>query len=291
VSKRALGRGIEALLTAGTETGAVEEAAAVVNVPVSRIVPSEGQPRKTFNEESLSELAASIRERGVLQPILVERRGEEYAIIAGERRFRASVQAGLAEVPVIVRSFTEQDRLQIALIENIQREDLTPIEEASAYHALMSSMKIGQEELARRLGKNRSTVANSLRLLNLPEEMQQAVSDGRMSPGHARAILSIRNPADQQLLFRRVVQEAISVREAEAAADSLNAGKKVRHPATTKKLQHRAAEIREVEQKLIDRLGTKVEVKGDLNRGKIEIAYYSESDLERLYDIILQTPS
>jgi len=262
----------------------------IAKVPIAKLRPGSGQPRKSFNEASLDELAASIREQGILQPILVERRGDEYSIVAGERRYRASLKAGLTEIPVIVRSFSEQERLQIALVENIQREDLTPIEEAEAYRALMNSLAVGQEELAQRLGKNRSTVANSLRLLNLPPEMQEAVSGGKMSAGHGRALLSVQNPADRDILFRRVVDNAISVREAEAAAEELNGGKRAAASKKQKKSSHRPAELIDLEQKLIDRLGTKVAVHGTLKKGTIEMSYYSAEDLDRLFELLLKGP-
>lgn len=285
MSKRALGRGIDALIFGGEEA-ASEEAHPVSDVPIDSVSPGEGQPRKSFNEERLAELAESIRSQGILQPILVEQSGTGYTIIAGERRYRAALKAGLREVPVIIKSFTHEEKLQIALVENIQREDLTPIEEAEAYRSLMNGMKISQEELAGRLGKKRSTVANSLRLLNLPEKMQSAVSAGSMSAGHARALLSVQNPADRELLFARIIEKGISVREAEAAAEALNRGKRAAREKRGPEGSRRSPELQELEQKLMDRIGSKVSVRGDLERGKIEITYFSRADLDRIFEML-----
>ena len=287
MSKRALGRGIDALILGGSEENPAGESV-ITSVAIDQLAPGEGQPRKTFNEESLNELADSIRSQGILQPILVERVGERYEIVAGERRYRAAQLAGLKEVPVVVKQFSRDQRLQIALVENIQREDLTPIEEAEAYRTLMNSLKVGQEELATRLGKKRSTVANSLRLLNLSEEMQQAVADGRMSAGHARAILSLQNPSDRDHLFMRILEEGISVREAEAAAEALGRGKRAEKPKAKGARSQVQPELAELEQRLIDRIGSKVVVRGDLERGKIEITYFSRDDLERIFGLLEQ---
>lgn len=285
MSKRALGRGIDALILGGPEAPRREETA-ITSVAIDQLLPGEGQPRKTFDEESLEELAESIRNQGILQPILVEPVGERYAIVAGERRYRAAQKAGLEEIPVVVKSFSRDQKLQIALVENIQREDLTPIEEAEAYRTLMNTLKISQEELASRLGRKRPTVANSLRLLNLPREMQDAVSSGTMSAGHARAVLSIQNPSDRRLLFRRIVDEGISVREAEAATEAFNRGKRTTKPRSRGGQAKTSPELGELEQKLIDRIGAKVVVRGDLDRGKIEITYFSRADLERIFDLL-----
>ena len=285
MSKRALGRGIDALILGGSEETHADETT-ITAVPIDRLSPGEGQPRKTFNEESLNELADSIRTQGILQPILVEQAGERYSIVAGERRFRAAQMAGLTEIPVVVKHFTRDQKLQIALVENIQREDLTPIEEAEAYRTLMNTLKIGQEELATRLGKKRSTVANSLRLLNLPQAMQEAVAAGTMSAGHARALLSVQNPSDRELLFRRIVEEGISVREAEAIADGYNRGKRAAKPKGAGSQRPLSPELGELEQRLIDRVGSKVKVRGDLDRGKIEITYFSREDLDRIFELL-----
>jgi ParB family chromosome partitioning protein len=289
MSKKALGKGISALISGDQEEN--RESSRIAEVELSALSPNPHQPRHDFSESSLAELSDSIKQKGVLQPILVEAgRDGSYTIIAGERRVRAAKMAGLRKVPVIVRQFNAQEKLEIALIENIQREDLTPIEEAQAYKRLMESAGLSQEDVATQVGKDRSTIANSLRLLKLPADMQEALDSGEMSPGHARAILMAVNPSDQGLLFRRVIETGISVREAEQMAADLNRGKKISGKASKGRPQagdeRREPEIRELEQGLIEKLGTKVSIKGTSAKGRIEIEYYSSDDLERVFDII-----
>ena len=289
MSKRALGKGIDALFGADAVSADIE-ADGLRRVPVSRISANPNQPRKEFSDETLRELADSIREKGVLQPILVEEQsGGTYLIIAGERRWRAAGLAGLSDVPVIVRSFSEQEKLEIALIENIQREDLTPIEEARAYRSLMDASSLGQEELSARLGKNRSTVANSLRLLKLPEDMQDSLNRRELTPGHARAILSVINPADMRILFNRIVDKGLSVREAEAMAADLNRGVRASGGGEKHYPKQKAPELREMEQQLLDILGTRVSISGNGKKGSIEISYFSMEDLDRLYEILIRS--
>jgi ParB family chromosome partitioning protein len=286
MSKRALGKGIGALL--GEEEK--RQAGATGEVALSALRPNPDQPRKDFADARLRELADSIRQKGVLQPVLVEEDPDgRYTIIAGERRFRAAKLAGLDRIPVIVGRFAAAEKLEIALIENVQREDLTPIEEAQAYRQLMDMASLNQEQVAAKVGKDRSTVANSLRLLKLPEDMQQAIGRGDMSPGHARAILTVVNPADQAVLFRRIVDRGISVREAEEAATAMNRGKKSSRTGGAGEkpsLARKEPEIRELEQKLIEKLGTKVEIRGTARKGRVEIAYYSADDLDRLLELL-----
>jgi ParB family chromosome partitioning protein len=282
--KKALGKGIGALL--GEDAQAV---ASTVEVALSALKANPHQPRQEFSESSLRELADSIREKGVLQPILVEPAEEgEYFIIAGERRARAARLAGLETIPVIVRQFTQQEMLEIALVENIQREDLTPLEQAHAYRNLMDMAGLGQEQLAQRVGKERSTVANTLRLLKLPEDAQDALSRGHITAGHARALLMVVNPADASVLLKRLVSSGLSVREAEDAASALNQGRRGA-PKGTQKAGAAARvdpELREAQQALLEKLGTKVEIRGTQRRGKIEISYFSPEDLERLLKLI-----
>jgi ParB family chromosome partitioning protein len=289
VSKRALGKGIGALISTVEETS--RDASIIREVLLSSLVPNPRQPRHEFSESSLAELADSIRHKGILQPVLVES-GQDgsYTIIAGERRVRAAKLAGLEKIPVIERKFTAQEKLEIALIENIQREDLTPIEEAQAYKGLMESAGLNQEGVAERVGKDRSTVSNSLRLLKLPKEMQDALDKGEMSAGHARAVLMAVNPSDQTLLFKRIVERGISVREAEQMAADLNRGKKGAHKADGKGARGSMAdaepELRGIRETLIEKLGTKVEIKGSSEKGRIEISYFSSDDLERVLAIL-----
>lgn len=294
-----LGRGLNALLDESeqeTRDNAPEavRAGSELFVDPSLLKPNPHQPRREFDEEALKELADSIREHGIIQPIIAEEAGDgTYFIIAGERRTRAARLAGLLTVPVILKKFSEERKLEVALIENIQRENLNPIEEAEAYHQLMTMGNLSQEETAARVGKNRSTVANALRLLKLPEDIRSSLSTGQISPGHARAILSIMNPADQRILFGRIVGKGLSVREAERMAAELNGGSRAGKEGTAsggkKKSDDesvRNIEVRTIEQRFIDALGTKVTVKGSLDRGTIEVAYFSRDDLDRLYELI-----
>lgn len=314
--KRALGlgRGLDALLGGGSSSGSeasgdsgsfnseglvVSEPTSfssvssgfgggLLKVPLNSLAANPNQPRKEFAAESLTELANSIKEKGILQPILVEADGNSYIIIAGERRWRAAGMAGLKEIPVIVRTYTEQEKLEIALIENIQRDDLTPLEEALAYKQLMETARLGQEELAGRLGKNRSTVANALRLLKLPEEIRESLTRREITPGHARALLSVVNPSDMKILFAKIVDKGLSVREAETLAAGLNTGSRAAAPPPKKAAaaKHGQAELRDMEEKLLDIFGTKVRITGDGKKGTIEISYFSLDDLNRVYEII-----
>ncbi|OHE64131.1 MAG: chromosome partitioning protein ParB [Treponema sp. GWB1_62_6] len=287
-AKFGLGRGLDALL-ANTEADETREApSGELMISLDRLKANPNQPRRVFEEEALQELAASIREHGVIQPIVAEEDGNGgYVIVAGERRARAARLAGLREVPAVVRAFSDERRMEVALIENVQREDLNPIEEASAYRKLMEMTGLSQEDVAARVGKNRSTVANALRLLKLPEDMQGAVSVGQMSGGHARSILSVVNPADQRILFGKIVSDSISVREAEKFAADLNGGIRAASPVGgDRPAKARPAELSAIEQKFIDALGTKVAISGGLKRGTIKIDYYSMDDLDRLYSIL-----
>ena len=282
------------------QTGAVQlsdtQDRTAVSAPVeldpALLKPNPFQPRRTFNEESLQELAASIKEHGIIQPIIAEKNGDEYYIIAGERRTRAALLAGLTRVPVIFREFENSKKLEIALIENIQRENLNPIEEAKAYQEIMQLSNLNQEETAKRVGKSRSAVANAMRLLQLPDEMQTALEKGSITAGHARAILSLINPADQVLLFTRITEQALSVRETEMQAAQLKngsrAGQKNTAPQPVSRPEADDAQlaVKDIEQQFIDALGTKVEIKGDLEKGIVHISYFSQADLDALYNKI-----
>jgi len=290
--KKALGgMGLDALLSLDDTAQETMELPpdlkdAVRDLPISDILTNPGQPRKIFSEESLQELAESIRSRGVIQPIIVEERGNGYEIVAGERRFRASQLAGNETIPAIIRKFSEEEKLEIALIENIQREDLTPIEEAQAYRNLIESLELSQQELADKVGKKRSTIANSLRLLNLPDDIQNSLNSGIISAGHARAILAVINPADQRILHSRIKDEGLSVRESESMVEDLNKGKRQQSREKASLPKNKIPEILSIEQKFIDHFGTRVQLKGNLKKGKIEISYFSEDDLERIFDLI-----
>ncbi len=303
MAKRALGKGAAALFSGDSynpnereiaesitpiTSKKVEEKQTEQTIDVSLLKPNPHQPRTEFDEVALAELSSSIKEHGVIQPILAEAAGDgTYYIIAGERRTRAARMAGLKTVPVVLKSYSEQERLEIAIIENIQREDLNPIEEARAYKNLMELKSFSQDEAAKRVGKNRSTVANALRLLKLPEDMQNALYEKTLTAGHARALLSVVNPADQRILFARIVGTQMSVRDAEAQAAELNAGKKATAVAKKEKASAKNPNLADIEQKMIEQLGTKVQIKGSLDRGSISIEYFSADDLDSLYNKIL----
>jgi len=294
---KGLGRGFGALLPDEDSTVPFVPATGdvVKTVAWAELFPNPEQPRKEFGAEALQELADSIREQGIIQPILVEKAaggatGSGYRIVAGERRWRAAKLANLADVPVLIREFSAESRMEIALIENVQRTDLTAMEEARAYKRLMESFALTQDEVSRKVGKQRSTIANALRLLNLPGAMQTALDRGELTAGHARALLSVSRPEAREGLFARIVAEKLSVRQAEDAAAALNnpgsSAPKAAKPAPV--VRRQLPELADLEQQFIERLGTKVQIKGDGTKGRIEIAYYSGDDLSRVYDILLQ---
>lgn len=263
----------------------LQEESGEYKIRLSRIEPNRDQPRKDFDEEQLNELAESIRQYGILQPLLVQKKGDMYEIIAGERRWRAAKLAGLKEVPVVVREYSEQQAVEIALIENVQREDLNPIEEALAYQRLMQEFHLKQEEIAERVSKNRSTITNSMRLLNLNPEVQQMLVNNEITSGHARALLSIDNQEAQVKLAKQIVKEQMSVRQVEKAVKLLE-----KTPREKKKKQtDEALELifRNLEDRMKTVMGTKVNIsRKDKNKGRIEIEYYSESELERIVELI-----
>ena len=255
-----------------------------IYVPISSISPNPNQPRKTFDEEALNELAASIKEQGVIQPLIVEEIVPgHYSIVAGERRFRAAQIAKLDTVPVIIKSLTELQRIQMSLIENIQRENLNPIEEAYAYQYLIQRSNLTQEEVAAKVGKSRSAIANSIRLLSLSDKLKDDVISGQISAGHARAILSLVNPADQQLLREKIVDGELSVRDAERLANEYNKGHKVE---PKKKGKEEDPEVSEVVERFVSATGSRCEIKGTLDRGKLLIKFRSQQDLERIYSLL-----
>ena len=291
-----LGRGLDALLDNNDDAPGGRESSSAVKsnsrnveqLPIDKLVPNPGQPRKNFNEAELRELAASIKTYGIIQPIIAaDARDGTYIIIAGERRTRAAKIAALKTVPVIIENFTDQKRMEVSLIENIQRADLNPIEEASAYKNLMDFSGLSQDELASRVGKNRSTVANALRLLKLPVETQRSIEEGKISSGHARTLLSVNDPKARDKLYREMLAGDVSVREAEKRASVLNAEKSGgKKKAVSGKGEKQPPEMDAMTEKFISALGTKVVIDGDYNKGRILIEYYSMEDLERLYEIL-----
>ena len=297
MAARGLGKGLDSLIpnaigeskkkSVGKETETENGNNAETLVKITKVEPNREQPRKNFNEDALQELADSIKEHGILQPILVKDRKDHYEIIAGERRWRAAKLAGLKEVPVIIRDLSDQEIVEIALIENIQREDLNPIEEAQAYKKLLTEFNLKQDEVAERVSKSRTAVTNSMRLLKLCDEVQQMVIDDMISTGHARAILSIEDPEEQYTLAQRIFDEKLSVRDVEKLVKNRNKPK-VEKP---KKEKNESLEIiyQETANKLKDVLGTKVAVssKGD-GTGKIEIEFFSHEDFDRLMEILMK---
>ena len=296
MAARGLGKGLDSLIpNALGETKTKKETAVKsktettegkepqILVKITKVEPNREQPRKNFNEDALQELADSIKQFGLLQPILVQDRKDYYEIIAGERRWRAAKLAGLKEVPVIIRNYTEQEIVEISLIENIQREDLNPIEEAQAYKRLLTEFHLKQDEVAERVSKSRAAVTNSIRLLKLNEEVQRMVVDEMISTGHARALLAVENPEEQYNLAQRIFDEKLSVRDVEKLVKNLH------KPAKPKKVDDKTMQViyQDIEEKLKQKLGRKVTVtsKGE-GSGKIEIEFYNHEDLDRLLDVL-----
>lgn len=262
-----------------------EEAGKELSLKISQIEPNSGQPRKDFNQESIQELASSIKQYGVLQPLLVQKRGDRYEIIAGERRWRAAREAGLKEIPVVVREYTKQQTMEIALIENVQREDLNPIEEAMAYQQLMQEFDLTQEEIATRVSKNRATITNSMRLLKLDKRVQDLLVQALLSSGHARTLLTLEDKEQQYQLALKIISDRLSVREVEKLVKQLGKPKKEKKPEEEER--DLSFIFRDLENRMKQIMGTKVNInKKDKNKGRIEIEYYSEAELERLVELI-----
>ena len=298
-AKKGLGKGLGALpggdLTEETKKEEPQEKIVVetkiVEVPkevylkISMIEPNQEQPRKEFNQEQLEELAESIRNYGVLQPIMVQKKGDLYEIIAGERRWRAAKMAGLKEVPVIIRDFDRQKKMEISLIENVQRSDLNPIEEAMAYRQLIEEFGLKQEEIAERVSKNRATIANSLRLLKLDPRVQELLTQGVISNGHARALLAIEDLEQQYGAAELIVKNGLSVREVEKLVKSLLKPAKEKEPK--KEERDLSFIFQDLEERMKSIMGTKVMIhRKDKSKGRIEIEYYSEAELERIVELI-----
>ena len=279
---QALGRGLDALIATGEVK--TSGSSSIGEISVSLIVPNPNQPRRDFSDKSLDELADSIKELGIVQPITLRNMGDgSYQIIAGERRWRAAKIAGLKEVPVIVRELTDQEIVEISLIENIQREDLNPIEEAQAYKRLLTEFHLKQDEVAERVSKSRTAVTNSMRLLKLCDEVQKMVVDDMISTGHARALISIEDPEEQYLIAQKIFDEKLSVREVEKLVKDLH--KPPKPPKEENKTLQ--AIYQEISERLKQSLSTKVSVSAKQNgAGKIEIEFYNHEDLERLLERI-----
>lgn len=289
---RGLGKGLDSLIPAQipkTESMKpeikTEDSTQGIYVKITKVEPNREQPRKNFDEDALQELADSIKQYGIVEPLIVQDRKTYYEIIAGERRWRAAKIAGLKEVPVIVRNYTEQEIVEISLIENIQREDLNPIEEAQAYKRLLTEFNLKQDEVAERVSKSRTAVTNSMRLLKLCDEVQQMIIDDMISTGHARALITIEDPEQQYTIAQKVFDEKLSVRDVEKLVKNLNKPEKIKkEPVTDKALE---AVYQDLEEKMKQVLGTKVSIssKGE-GAGKLEIEFYNHDDLERITDLL-----
>lgn len=298
--KRGLGKGLDSIIPASTKVEKSKTAAKtaksvkeevvleegqVVKINITKIEPNREQPRKNFDEDAILELSDSIKQYGILSPLVVQDRKDHYEIIAGERRWRAAKKAGLKEVPAIIKNYTEQEIVEISLIENIQREDLNPIEEAQAYKRLLTEFNLKQDEVAARVSKSRVAVTNSMRLLKLCDEVQQMVIEGKISTGHARALISIENPEKQYEIAQKIFDEKLSVRETEKLVKNLD--KIPKKPKLVAKNESLETAYRQLEEKLKSKIGTKVQIsssaKGD-GSGKIEIEFYNTDDLEKIAD-------
>ena len=250
--------------------------------------PNPRQPRTYFDDEKLAELTESVRKEGILSPVIIEDANDgTFFIIAGERRTRAAKAAGLKKIPVQLRKYSEQRKLEVALIENIQRTDLNALEEAQAYYDLMELGNLTQDQVAERVGKNRSTVANCLRLLKLPEDIQKALVTDSISSGHARAILSLENDSDKRILFGKIIGQGLSVRQSENIAKEMKGGISSAAKTDFKPDPKKDPNLAALEQKLIERLGTKVQLKGEFSKGTISINYFSSEDLDRIFNLIV----
>ena len=297
VKRNGLGKGLDSLIPSKTENKnksnvsidknndtKEENSSGEVKVKINLVEPNRDQPRKDFDEDALLELADSIKQFGVLQPLLVQKKKDYYEIIAGERRWRAAKLAGLKEVPVLIKEYTEQEIVEISLIENIQRENLNPIEEAMAYKKLLEEFNLKQDEVAERVSKSRTAVTNSMRLLKLSSRVQQMIVDDMISTGHARALLAIDDEEQQFILANKIFDEKLSVRETEKLVKEIKNPKK----EVKKEKKEHTFVYENIEEHMKNVIGTKVSVTPKANgKGKIEIEYYSEEELERIYDLIM----
>ncbi|HKN84701.1 MAG TPA: ParB/RepB/Spo0J family partition protein [Pyrinomonadaceae bacterium] len=284
MNRKALGRGLGALLSSDRTIDLGPEPS---EVDLDSIVPGPMQPRTTFDEASLQNLADSIRAHGIVQPLLVRRRGDGYELVAGERRWRAAKLAGLSRVPVVIKDVPDESLLEIALIENIQREDLNPIEEAQAYKKLIENVGLTQEALASRVGRDRSYITNYLRLLRLPDDLQQLVKEGRLSTGHARTLLALSHLDLQRRVARQIIEGGLSVRATEHLVHKVIEQKPARMASAPRPID---PNIRAAEAKLRRVLGTQVKIlqTADDGRGKVEISFFNTQDLDRIYNLLIQ---
>ena len=295
VKKGGLGRGLDALFAdvpvkepvvekkpaASKERSTTDDKDRVKYIKIHDIMPNVNQPRKTFNEDKIEELAASIKEHGIIQPIVVRKKSKGYEIVAGERRWRAAMKAELAQVPCLIRELDDEQNMLIAIIENMQREDLNPIEEAEGLHQMISTFGMTQEQVSKSVGKSRPYITNSLRLLKLPEYIRESIADGKLSAGHGRTLITLTDEEARKNLWSKIMAEGLSVRETEKLAAAEEKPKK-KTPLKKKK----NPDVARVEEELKTILGTKVNINSKGNKGSIEIEYYTKDDLERLLELL-----
>lgn len=282
--KFALGKGLSALIPEDVAVESDQDKKGGILIPLNEIKNDDNQPRKSFDNDKIAELTESIKTHGIIQPLILRKSDDGfYIIVAGERRWRAAKMAGLKEVPAIVMELSEKDILEISLIENIQRQDLNPIEEALAYKKLLSEFKLTQEDLSKRIGKSRTAITNTMRLMNLDSRVQQYIIEGILTEGHGRALLGIKDEEIQYELSQKVIDENLSVRELERLVKKIVEGKAKEEKSTVSELN---PYYKEIKNQLQNYFGTKVNISNKNNKGKIEIEYYSEDDLQRILDII-----
>ena len=281
---RGLGKGLNAIIGADIVSEVIDRPRAI-EISVDRLSPNPFQPRRSFTEEGLEQLAESIRHHGILQPIVVRPSGDGYQLIAGERRWRAAQIVGLQRIPAVVRELDDPSMVQVALIENLQREDLNPIEEASAYRRLMDEFNMTQEQLSSTIGRSRPAIANAVRLLNLPTEIQRAVEERKLSEGHARCLLAISDQEDQLKVAAQIIANGLNVRQAEELVRGTT--RDVSRETIRKRTSEDDPDAVRLTQRLGERLGTRVKLSGSVRKGKLEIEYYSTEDLDRILEIIL----
>ncbi|MFA5103826.1 MAG: ParB/RepB/Spo0J family partition protein [Candidatus Margulisiibacteriota bacterium] len=289
-TKRGLGRGLGALIPQNTPIPQTPmpfmTGRSVVQLDINKIVPNPRQPRKYFDDEKLQELSSSIKEQGVNSPLLVRKRGNSFELIAGERRLRAAKKAALATIPVIIKDYSDEQSLEIAIVENLQREDLNAVEESLAYKSLSEEFKLTHEQIAKKVGKSRVAVTNSIRILELPQKIVDSISSGKISSGHARPLLTLSDHDRQIEVWQEIIKNDLSVRDVEALLSIISTETK-----KTKPKKHRTRSgnpvLKDIEDKLASALGTKVEIFGSPQKGKININYYSQEDLERILEEII----
>lgn len=293
MAKKALGKGLGALIkkqseapvTAASKPVQEVDGQSVINVSLDQVIPSPLQPRKQFSESQIEELADSIKQHGIIQPLIVRQVNNKYELIAGERRWRASTSIGLKEVPIIVREASDRDVLEMALIENLQRADLNPIEEALGYHRLAKEFELKQEQIAKQVGKSRASVANSIRLLDLHEDVQSFLGKGQISVGHAKAILGLRDVESQLIAVDQIIKKKLTVRAAERLVKDYNKSKTASTASKEQSVEHSAV-IQQIQDQLQKDFSTRVQIQHHKKKGKIEIEYYGNDDLNRILELL-----